>query len=408
MNKRVLDPAIGHLSSAEIEAVTAEYLSGEKVSVLISRFNIKCAPSQLRKVLPPRILGQLCSVCGGVLVQDLPSRSSPDSLCKIYCSSCSHEEGNKCRCNHCLELRDRLVAEQQAKREAEIFLAIKAERERHVCSSYSIDELPLSLVVAFLSFSRCCPIIKNELYGRLADCSVPYTPTEAYRATLLGLLLEGGLICISEHSAVGTITYENSQLYCDLGRVYWTGDIEKNLKLAEDIELRALTGSWPEHWCPEVEAIWLNLALAECREFYNYCADSRGLRAQGDQAVTTMLANILRDFSVSQCYHIIWQGAKQASDFLVRKKTSSAHASNFMVGACQRWADRARAEGWQVSPFKRNFDLPRSMISYVLFDVILKIGERGFNDPIGIPTLEGGLTMDGSSDDIRTAKSPGD
>jgi len=32
---------------------------------------------------------------------------------------------------------------------------------------------------------------------------------------------------------------------------------------------------------------------------------------------------------------------------------------------------------------KRNFDLPRSMISYVLFDVILKIGEYGLTEPIG-------------------------
>jgi hypothetical protein len=60
-----------------------------------------------------------------------------------------------------------------------------------------------------------------------------------------------------------------------------------------------------------------------------------------------------------------------------------------MVGACQRWADTARAEGYEVKPFKRNFDLPRSMMSYVLFDVILKIGERGFTEPIGLATLAG-------------------
>jgi len=54
-----------------------------------------------------------------------------------------------------------------------------------------------------------------------------------------------------------------------------------------------------------------------------------------------------------------------------------------MVGASQRWADRARAEGWEVIAFKRNFDLPRSMISYVLFDVLLRIGERGFTEVIG-------------------------
>lgn len=50
-----------------------------------------------------------------------------------------------------------------------------------------------------------------------------------------------------------------------------------------------------------------------------------------------------------------------------------------MIGECQRWADRARAENWEVKPFKRNFNLPRSSISHVFFDVFLKIGEDGFD-----------------------------
>lgn len=84
-------------------------------------------------------------------------------------------------------------------------------------------------------------------------------------------------------------------------------------------------------------------------------------------------------YSVAQCYRIIWAGAQQATDFLVRKRCNTKHAANFMIGECQRWADRARAEMWEVKPFKRNFNLPRSSISHVFFDVFLKIGEAGFN-----------------------------
>lgn len=50
-----------------------------------------------------------------------------------------------------------------------------------------------------------------------------------------------------------------------------------------------------------------------------------------------------------------------------------------MIGECQRWADRARAEKWEVKPFKRNFNLARSSISHVFFDVFLKIGEASFD-----------------------------
>ena len=47
---------------------------------------------------------------------------------------------------------------------------------------------------------------------------------------------------------------------------------------------------------------------------------------------------------------------------------------NYMIGACQRWADKARAENWDVAGYKRNFNLPRSLISYVLFDVYVDAG----------------------------------
>jgi hypothetical protein len=390
MNKLTLHPAIEHLSRADIEILTEKYLSGAKVSELVSQFNVKCAPSNLVRTLPPRSLEQSCPVCGSVMVQDLPSRTYPNSSPKIHCSSCSHEDGNRCRCKHCQELRAQAAAEENARREAIIAQAVKAQRERYICASYSPEALSLSLAVAFLAFIRCCPVTKNGLYGQLNANPVPFAPTAAYGVTLLASLMQAGLISLSERSEAGSIAYKDSQLIFAAGKVNWTGDIDKNLKLAEEIELRALTGNWPSHWFAEVEENWLNLALAECREFYDYCLDMRGLYVQGDQAITSMLRNILRDFSVGQCYRIIWQGAKNASDFLARKKISRAHAGNYMVGACQRYADQARAQGYELLPFKRNFDLPRSMISYVLFDVLLKIGEHGFTDPIRVSTLEDG------------------
>jgi hypothetical protein len=68
-----------------------------------------------------------------------------------------HEEGNRCRCKHCQEQRARAAAEEEARRQALIAQAVKAERDQYVCSSYSADALPLSLAVAFLAFYRCLP-----------------------------------------------------------------------------------------------------------------------------------------------------------------------------------------------------------------------------------------------------------
>lgn len=335
----------------------------------------------------PRVLDQSCSVCGNIMVQDLPSRSSSRSSPKIHCSLCEHEESNRCRCKHCQELRDRAAAEEKARRQAAIAKAVQIERDRYVCSSYSADALPLSLAVAFLAFSRCCTVNEHAVYNPIDTSPVPFAPTGEYASSLLQSLRQAGLISVSEHSQTGSIFHKDSQLDFIPGKVCWSGDINKNLKLVEDIEVRALSGNWPAHWYTEAEENWLNLALAECSEFYDFCLDDRRLYVQGRQAINDMLRNILRDFSVGQCYCIIWAGARNAADYLARSNKSRIHAGNYMVGACQRWADTARTEGYEVKNFKRNFELPRSMISYVLFDVILKIGERGFSEPIGLAAL---------------------
>ncbi|WP_107694418.1 hypothetical protein [Nitrosospira sp. Nsp2] len=274
------------------------------------------------------------------------------------------------------------MKEDRAKREAEIAQAVIAERRQHACSSYSIEELPLSTAVAFLAFSKCCRIDEDGFYGSLDESEVPFAPNGSYGVSLLTSLRKAGLISISEHSSPGTVFYEDSRLTFDPQRVYWTGNMEENLRLVEEIESRALTQNWPEHWQRQTDAIWYEIAMAECTEYYDYCAKKRSIRIRGDEAITAMLGNILRDYSVAQCYNIIWYGATNTSDLLCREKKSEAYAAKYMVSACQRRANRCREKDLPLTAFKRDLQLPRSMISYVLFELILKIGERGFTEAI--------------------------
>jgi len=82
--------------------------------------------------------------------------------------------------------------------------------------------------------------------------------------------------------------------------------------------------------------------------------------------------------SYDQAHNFIWKAARDAAAFYVRKGTSKAHAANIIPGAIQRTADRAIAENWDIKPFNRDFRAPQSMVSEVLFNAALKIGEDGF------------------------------
>jgi hypothetical protein len=196
-------------------------------------------------------------------------------------------------------------------------------------------------------------------------------------------LQKSGLISLSDCSSPDALRLDANGIVYDPGKVRWQLRAEASLAFISAIESAGRTGSWPARWGEEVADAWLLVAMAECRQYFDHCARQRGFHCDSDHAVAVMLMNLLQDMSVAQCYRAIWFGARAAADFLVRSRCSRPHAANYMIGACQRWADRARAESWDVIPFKRNFDLPRSMISYVLFDVVLKIGECGFTEPVG-------------------------
>jgi hypothetical protein len=256
-------------------------------------------------------------------------------------------------------------------------------------------DLGLREAVAFLALTRTCPYVETDsteqispgcrVIEALQHATVPFAPEGELGWELIRELSEAGLLGISELSSIEAFKFEGSEMagYHPF-KVRWAVTLADPQLLLNDIEHTASDrSSWQPHWSDAVKDMWFDIALAESKEFYRYCAAERGLPESGATSTDAMLRNLLRSFSVAQCYRIIWAGAKEASDFLVRKKSTRPHAANYMIGSCQRWADKARAENWDVVHYKRNFNLPRSSISYVFFDVFLKTGDAGFNDVPG-------------------------
>ena len=93
---------------------------------------------------------------------------------------------------------------------------------------------------------------------------------------------------------------------------------------------------------------------------------------------------ILNDFSVSQIYGIIWRAVADASKLYLEKGISKKHAANSVIGACERYAERAKINGWDLTQYNRIKDLPQSVLSLFYFNRVLGIGEMGFRVP---PTI---------------------
>jgi len=120
------------------------------------------------------------------------------------------------------------------------------------------------------------------------------------------------------------------------------------------------------------------MALWECIEYLIFTLAEHRLELNPGEKTLEMFSHLLERYSVSQIYSFIWRASKDAAAFYVRERVTKQHAANTVVGTIQRMAEKADAEGWEVKGYRRDFRLPQSLMSEVLYNAVLKIGSAGF------------------------------
>jgi hypothetical protein len=153
--------------------------------------------------------------------------------------------------------------------------------------------------------------------------------------------------------------------------------------MVDELETIFRTMEWPENWLNHQVALWRKIALEECLQYLDIALTEHGFSFNPGEKTYQVFKNLLEDHSVAQAYNLIWRAVKDAAAFYMRERVSKNHAANTVVGSIQRQLDPARAEEWEIRHFRRDRRCPQSAISQVFFDIVLQIGEEGFNRPPG-------------------------
>jgi len=388
-----IDVRLRHLTSEQLKELIARYYAGDGANSLVKEFNIDCSSNQLYRLFPPLTLYQMpCPYCGTAMVRDRAPRSSSQYVNNyIRCPSCQHKDDVNCQCANCaLEVANSIAREQTRRKQKVAELCRQFDSDPVYIRV--VDELSLRQAVSLLALVRTClhMNIPNTQQGEareihlhaLIQSTMRLAPGNELELHLLEDLMSRGLIGYSQYSDPNAfLSKEDKFQGVNHELVSWMVRGDNIQQIIRDIERYAADITvWPTSWKDEVKELWLDIAFAEAKEFFLHMARQRGFPDVSGKALDEMILNLLRDLAVAQCYRVIYAGSRDAADFLVRKKCNTRHAANYMIGACQRWADHARAEKWMIGKYKRNFDLPRSMVSYVFFDTFLKIGETGFDE----------------------------
>jgi hypothetical protein len=145
--------------------------------------------------------------------------------------------------------------------------------------------------------------------------------------------------------------------------------------LINRIETSFRNQKWLEIWKEQWLDLWKKVALWECLEYLNLVMKEHHFDFTPGEKTMTVLAELLEMYSVGQVWRIIWISTTNAVAYKERSGIPKSQAANSVVGGMQRYGERARSEGWRLDPFKRDRRIPQSMISQVLFNAVLQLGE---------------------------------
>lgn len=147
-----------------------------------------------------------------------------------------------------------------------------------------------------------------------------------------------------------------------------------------------VNGEWSEEWCQEALKLWKKVALSECKEYLLFVLNEHHFEFSPGEKTTQYLEFALEHFSTAQVFNTIWRAAKDAAAYYQREEgISKRQAANAAIASIQRISERAVAENWEIKPYGRNYKCPQALVSEVLYNFALKLGDEGFQS---IPNIE--------------------
>ena len=375
-----------HLSDSEVEILIQRYYNGEAVSKLIEEYQLLVPVAGFYKLFPPEVCqDEICEYCEEFLVRDRlskghsrPFRSSAvwgfnDS--KLYCPLCHHRPyATECRCRNCVE-KERAEQELRKKQIKDVY---SRKIEQVEFADLSFEE---KVYLGALCRALCAENL-FEIKPYIGSNTV-LAPTDQLSAQMYKTLCHREAIAVSPNSPVEAFVVDSE----DFPRTYYTFAVTYYLNLVFPDDKRELFSEMlvPTYYSAEYQEeateLWRKIAVAECLEYLNYQLVKVGFGFTPGEKTYKTFEILLNDFSVAQIYGIIWKCVADASKLYLERGISKKHAANSVIGACERYAERAKMNGWNLTEYSRIRDLPQSALSSFFFNRVLGIGDMGFKVP---------------------------
>lgn len=276
-------------------------------------------------------------------------------------------------CNACISTEIQTVADRKK-------AALVKFRNLNNKSKACVDELDLKSSIYLLSTINALAdegLCTIQPIGNFAACTL--SPDSSYDYEILKHLVDSNLITLSMSSSLAAITlYENDEINLDFktatfdlafGQYQITNLSDSFFSNANIEKIRNL---------PDFIDLCKAVQLNECLCFLKSMLLNHRLFMSPGVKTQQIITQCLERFSVAQVYNFMWRACRDAAAYYMRGSISKQQAANSVVGAISKNMERALANGWAVKPYNRNFNMPQSALSRVVFNTVLGTDDGGF------------------------------
>ena len=245
----------------------------------------------------------------------------------------------------------------------------------------SVDNITLKDAVFILSLARHSLTEDLKYVEPFNKDEIALAPLYEFQNEIVTHLSTKGFITISPDSPVYAFIFDPAETYIDAhypAMAMWEflPGLSVDIKYDYLRSLQTIANEYElsEGWRSDIPTLWHQIAKYECLEFFLHLLAQRGYQSYkiGKKTHTTF-ENILEDFPVSRIYNLTWMAVRDITDYIVRENISKQQGGNIFIGAIQRKADKAKAEGWEVKHFRRDVNCPQTVVSSTFFNLFLEL-----------------------------------
>ncbi|WP_223789939.1 hypothetical protein [Marinicella meishanensis] len=210
-----------------------------------------------------------------------------------------------------------------------------------------------------------------------------FSPDKDYSIKVLKELHDQDTILIDPDSELEHITLlENGGFQYYIDRVKWflpLSNAYKNMnQFISELDNSITSMSFIDDAYEEVVELCKEVSLQECIGYLNFVLSKHQLNFNPGEKTILAINKALERYSVSQVYNFIWRAGRDAAAYYMRSHVPKKQAANTVVGSIERQIERAEANDWEVTAYRRVYSLQQSQVSRVLFNLLLHTDDGGF------------------------------